>query len=148
MRLLRWPYNHTANCEPKYSALPFYILYFIYFFLFYSTLSITPPQRYIDDIRQGKGRSGKQYSARYVCSLVADFHRTLLYGGWCANPRAHLRLVYEANPLAMLAEQAGGAGSDGVRPILDIVPSKLHARSVISFRVTAHYISRLLVRAH
>lgn len=39
---------------------------------------------------------------------VADFHRTCIYGGWCANPRSHLRLVYEANPLAFLAENAGG----------------------------------------
>eukprot|EP00955_Chlamydomonas_euryale_P107369 365763-Chlamydomonas_euryale.AAC.3 len=45
------------------------------------------------------------YSSRYVCSLVADFHRTLVYGGWAGNPREHLRLVYEANPLAFLAEQ-------------------------------------------
>eukprot|EP00798_Chlamydomonas_sp_ICE-L_P011630 gene11630-34339_t len=62
-------------------------------------------QDYIDNIRQGKGENPKQYSSRYVCSLVADFHRTLIYGGWAANPRSHLRLVYEANPLAMLAEQ-------------------------------------------
>lgn len=62
-------------------------------------------QKYIDTIRQGQGENPKQYSARYVCSLVADFHRTLLQGGWCANPRAHLRLVYEGNPLSMLAEQ-------------------------------------------
>lgn len=54
---------------------------------------------------QGRGLNPKQYSSRYVCSLVADFHRTLIYGGWAANPREHLRLVYEANPLAFLAEQ-------------------------------------------
>jgi fructose-1,6-bisphosphatase I len=59
-------------------------------------------------VRQGKGESGKQYSARYICSLVADFHRTLLYGGVAMNPRSHLRLVYEANPLSFVAEQAGG----------------------------------------
>lgn len=47
-------------------------------------------QSYIDAIRQGKGQYPKQYSARYICSLVADFHRTLLYGGWAANPRDHL----------------------------------------------------------
>lgn len=65
-------------------------------------------QQYIDNIRRGKGQFPKQYSARYICSLVADFHRTLLYGGWAANPRSHLRLVYEANPLAYLAEQVRG----------------------------------------
>ncbi|GAQ82255.1 Fructose-1,6-bisphosphatase [Klebsormidium nitens] len=85
-------------------------------------------QRYIDTVRQGKGQSGKQYSARYVCSLVADLHRTLLYGGWAGNPRSHLRLLYEANPLSFVAEQAGGKGSDGKRDILDIVPSALHQR--------------------
>ncbi|GJP37793.1 hypothetical protein CLOM_g22202 [Closterium sp. NIES-68] len=84
---------------------------------------------YIDAIRQGKGQSGKKYSARYICSLVGDFHRTLLYGGVAMNPRSHLRLLYEANPLAFLAEQAGGKGSDGKRSILDIEPSgKLHER--------------------
>ena len=57
---------------------------------------------------QGRGQNPKQYSSRYVCSLVADFHRTLIYGGWAANPREHLRLVYEANPLAFLAEQVRG----------------------------------------
>jgi len=89
-----------------------------------------PPglQRYIDAIRRGEGENPKQYSARYICSLVADFHRTLLYGGVAMNPRSHLRLVYEANPLAMLAEQAGGRGSDGVRRILSITPEKLHQR--------------------
>eukprot|EP00252_Welwitschia_mirabilis_P003812 TRINITY_DN13880_c0_g1_i1.p1 TRINITY_DN13880_c0_g1~~TRINITY_DN13880_c0_g1_i1.p1 ORF type:complete len:390 (+),score=78.18 TRINITY_DN13880_c0_g1_i1:106-1275(+) len=85
-------------------------------------------KKYIDTIRQGKGQSSKKYSARYICSLVADFHRTLLYGGIAMNPRDHLRLVYEANPLCFLAEQAGGRGSDGKRRILDIQPSKLHQR--------------------
>ncbi|KAK9901591.1 hypothetical protein WJX75_003787 [Coccomyxa subellipsoidea] len=85
-------------------------------------------RRYIDDIRQGKGQNPKQYSARYICSLVADFHRTLLYGGVAMNPRSHLRLIYEANPLGFLAEQAGGRASDGKRRILDIQPEKLHQR--------------------
>eukprot|EP00775_Hariotina_reticulata_P012263 gene12263-12401_t len=85
-------------------------------------------QRYIDTIRQGKGQNPKQYSARYICSLVGDFHRTLLYGGVCMNPRCHLRLVYEANPLAMLVEQSGGIGSDGKKNIREIAPSKLHQR--------------------
>eukprot|EP00195_Chlamydomonas_chlamydogama_P014589 CAMPEP_0202895650 /NCGR_PEP_ID=MMETSP1392-20130828/4793_1 /ASSEMBLY_ACC=CAM_ASM_000868 /TAXON_ID=225041 /ORGANISM="Chlamydomonas chlamydogama, Strain SAG 11-48b" /LENGTH=332 /DNA_ID=CAMNT_0049580717 /DNA_START=316 /DNA_END=1314 /DNA_ORIENTATION=- len=85
-------------------------------------------QTYVDNIRQGKGQFPKQYSSRYVCSLVADFHRTLIYGGWAANPRDHLRLVYEANPLSLLAEQAGGRGSDGKQRILDITPTRLHLR--------------------
>ncbi|KAL9260231.1 Fructose-1,6-bisphosphatase, chloroplastic-like protein [Drosera capensis] len=85
-------------------------------------------RNYIDTIRQGKGKYPKKYSARYICSLVADFHRTLLYGGVAMNPRDHLRLVYEANPLSFLAEQAGGKGSDGKSRILSIQPVKLHQR--------------------
>eukprot|EP00884_Botryococcus_braunii_P017291 jgi/Botrbrau1/4245/Bobra.0044s0040.1 len=83
---------------------------------------------YIDNIRQGKGQYPKQYSARYICSLVADLHRTLLYGGVAMNPRSHLRLVYEGNPLAFITEQAGGRASNGVERILSIPPSKLHQR--------------------
>jgi fructose-1,6-bisphosphatase I len=77
---------------------------------------------------------GHPYSARYVGSLVADFHRTLLKGGVFAyppdtkNPHGKLRLMYEAAPLAMLAEQAGGAASTGDARILDIVPGELHQR--------------------
>ena len=62
---------------------------------------------------------GRPYSARYIGSLVADFHRTLLYGGiYCypgdsKNPIGKLRLMYENNPLAYIVEQAGGAASDG-----------------------------------
>ncbi|TVU08442.1 hypothetical protein EJB05_41846, partial [Eragrostis curvula] len=85
-------------------------------------------RKYIDTIRQGKGQHPKKYSARYVCSLVADFHRTLIYGGVAMNPRDHLRLVYEANPLSFLSEQAGGRGSDGKNRILSIQPVKLHQR--------------------
>jgi fructose-1,6-bisphosphatase I len=85
-------------------------------------------RRYIDTVRQGKGRYPKKYSARYICSLVADLHRTLMYGGVAMNPRDHLRLVYEANPLSFLVEQAGGRGSDGKRRILSIQPVKLHQR--------------------
>ncbi|KAL3814373.1 hypothetical protein ACJIZ3_015641 [Penstemon smallii] len=85
-------------------------------------------RRYIDTVRQGKGKYPKKYSARYICSLVADFHRTLLYGGIAMNPRDHLRLVYEANPLSFLAEQAGGKGSDGKLRILSLQPVKLHQR--------------------
>uniref|UniRef100_A0A0C9S119 fructose-bisphosphatase n=1 Tax=Wollemia nobilis TaxID=56998 RepID=A0A0C9S119_9CONI len=85
-------------------------------------------RRYIDTIRQGKGRNPKKYSARYICSLVADFHRTLLYGGIAMNPRNHLRLVYEANPLSFLVEQARGNGTDGKQRILGIQPVELHQR--------------------
>ncbi|XP_043816568.1 fructose-1,6-bisphosphatase, chloroplastic isoform X2 [Manihot esculenta] len=85
-------------------------------------------RQYIDTVRQGKGKYPKKYSARYICSLVADFHRTLMYGGVAMNPRDHLRLVYEANPLSFLVEQAGGRGSDGKVRILSLQPVKLHQR--------------------
>ena len=85
-------------------------------------------RQYIDTVRQGKGRYPKKYSARYICSLVADLHRTLLYGGVTMNPRDHLRLVYEANPLSFIVEQAGGRGSDGKNRILSLQPVKLHQR--------------------
>ena len=77
-------------------------------------------------------------SMRYIGSLVADFHRNLLGGGvfyYPADsrdpkmPQGKLRLLYEAAPLAYLAEQAGGAASDGYQPILDIVPQQLHQRT-------------------
>jgi fructose-1,6-bisphosphatase I len=77
-------------------------------------------------------------SLRYIGSLVADFHRNLLYGGLFFYPADHkeakasrgkLRLLYEANPLAFIAEQAGGAATDGERPILDIEPQDLHQRT-------------------
>ncbi len=75
------------------------------------------------------------YSMRYVGSLVADFHRTLLRGGVFLypptkkSPEGKLRLLYEANPLAFLAEQAGGAAHDGTQRILDKVPKSLHQRT-------------------
>ncbi|CAK9861138.1 unnamed protein product [Sphagnum jensenii] len=85
-------------------------------------------QRYIDNIRQGNGQTRKKYSARYICSLVADLHRTVLYGGLAMNPRSHLQLVYEANPLSYLVEQGGGKATDGKRRILEINPIMLHQR--------------------
>ncbi len=76
-----------------------------------------------------------KYSLRYVGSLVADFHRNLLKGGIFAYPAdqnrkdGRLRLMYEANPLGFVAEQAGGAASTGYERIMDIVPEQLHQRT-------------------
>ena len=87
-------------------------------------------QRYITTVRQGRGQSGKQYAARYVCSLVADLHRTLLYGGWAGNPRSHLRRVYEAAPLSAVTAAAGGRATDGeAASVLDVSPEALHSRA-------------------
>jgi fructose-1,6-bisphosphatase I len=91
-------------------------------------------QHYIDDIKQ---TTGKAYKGRYVGTLVADFHRTLLTGGIflypadVTNPSASqgkLRLLYEAAPLAFVADRAGGRASDGSRNILSLRPATLHQR--------------------
>lgn len=76
----------------------------------------------------------RPYTARYIGSLVSDFHRNMIKGGVYlypstkANPNGKLRLLYECNPMAFLAEQAGGLASDGARRILDIQPTELHQR--------------------
>jgi fructose-1,6-bisphosphatase I len=92
-------------------------------------------RRYIDYLKADHPASGRPYSARYVGSLVADFHRNLLYGGIylypgdLKNPDGKLRLLYEACPLAMVIEQAGGLATDGRQRILDIQPQRLHQRT-------------------
>ena len=88
-------------------------------------------------MRRYRGLDGKQkpLNVRYVGSLVADFHRNLLGGGvFCypanaKSPRGKLRLLYEANPLAFIAEQAGGLACDGHRRILDVEATELHQRT-------------------
>lgn len=86
-------------------------------------------RNYIDSCKK------KKMSARYIGSLVADFHRNLLkggiymYPGTTAKPNGKLRLVYEGNPLAMIMEQAGGKATDGKQRILDIQPTELHQRT-------------------
>src|SRR5262249_35673213 len=75
------------------------------------------------------------YTARYIGSLVADFHRTLLRGGiflyppTAKSPNGKLRLLYEANPIAFLAAQAGGMATDGKNRIKDKVPTSPHERT-------------------
>ncbi len=77
----------------------------------------------------------KAYTSRYIGSLVADFHRTLLKGGiflyppTASHPNGKLRLLYEANPLAFIAEQAGGAALDGKGRVLDVKPKDIHQRT-------------------
>jgi fructose-1,6-bisphosphatase I len=93
-------------------------------------------QTFLATLREGK--TGRPYSSRYVGSLVADFHRTLLKGGiFCypptrRYPQGKLRLMYEANPIAFLTEQAGGMATDGHRRILDIQPDSLHQRTPLA----------------
>ena len=93
-------------------------------------------KRYVDYLKSpDEGR--KPYSTRYIGSLVADFHRTLCYGGIFAypadfkdpgKPKGKLRLLYEASPLAFVCEQAGGRATTGREQILDVVPTELHQR--------------------
>lgn len=92
---------------------------------------------YVDRLRGGG--LAREYSSRYIGSLVADFHRTLLKGGvflyppTAKQPGGKLRLLYEANPLAMLAEQAGGVATNGAGRVLDIVPKGIHQRTAFCF---------------
>lgn len=89
-------------------------------------------KRYTDSLKNSA--DGTEYKARYVGSLVADFHRNLLKGGIFLYPgdkkapEGKLRLLYEANPLAFLAEQAGGLASTGAKRVMDVQPTELHQR--------------------
>ncbi|MAP43693.1 class 1 fructose-bisphosphatase [Sphingobium sp.] len=93
-------------------------------------------ERYIDERVMGaKGPCGKDYNMRWTASMVADVHRILKRGGIFMYPydhrtsgKAKLRLMYEANPMAYLIEQAGGAASDGFMPIMDVAARGLHQR--------------------
>ena len=79
-------------------------------------------------------KDGGDFSSRYIGSLVADFHRTLLQGGIFmypagkGAPEGKLRLLYECSPIAMLAKQAGGRASTGARDVLEVIPDSLHQR--------------------
>ncbi|MGK3981820.1 class 1 fructose-bisphosphatase [Sorangium sp. So ce136] len=92
-----------------------------------------PVRRWNAWIKEENKREGRPYGARYVGSLVADAHRTLLKGGVFAYPadrsgQGKLRLLYEANPFAFIFEAAGGKASTGTDRILDLVPTSLHER--------------------
>jgi len=86
-------------------------------------------RKYIDGLKT------RSYKSRYIGSLVADVHRTLLYGGIflypadAKHPKGKLRLLYEAAPMAMIMEQAGGMATDGKQRILEIEPEQLHQRT-------------------
>nr|WP_314629231.1 class 1 fructose-bisphosphatase [uncultured Noviherbaspirillum sp.] len=96
-----------------------------------------PVSRYIDELQAGEtGVRGRDFNMRWVASMVADVHRILTRGGIFMYPAdardpgkpGKLRLMYEANPMAFIVEQAGGAATDGRQRILDIQPEKLHQR--------------------
>ncbi|MEY2772320.1 MAG: hypothetical protein RIQ38_2739 [Pseudomonadota bacterium] len=114
-----------------------------------------PVRRYIDECLQGKdGPRGKDFNMRWIASMVADVHRILTRGGvfmypWDQrepNKPGKLRLMYEANPMGWLVEQAGGAATNGQQRILDLQPSQLHERVSVILgsrheveRVTAYH---------
>jgi fructose-1,6-bisphosphatase I len=94
-------------------------------------------RRYVNRLKERAPDESRPYSARYIGSMVADMHRTLLYGGIFMypkdrkdpeKPKGKLRLLYECAPMAFLVEQAGGRASTGREPILDLVPRSLHER--------------------
>ncbi|MDP4629627.1 MAG: class 1 fructose-bisphosphatase [Flavobacteriales bacterium] len=92
-------------------------------------------QEYIAWCKENDKKTNRPYSARYIGSLVADFHRNLIkggiyiYPGTTKNKSGKLRMQYECNPLAFIVEQAGGKATDGHRRIMEIVPTDLHQRS-------------------
>ena len=91
-------------------------------------------KRYIKNLQIDDKASKKPYTLRYIGSLVSDFHRNLIKGGiyiyptTLASPKGKLRLMYEANPMAMIIEQAGGKATDGFKDILEIEPTDIHQR--------------------
>jgi len=99
-----------------------------------------PMQKYVSELLQGKeGPRGKDFNMRWVASMVADVHRILTRGGIFIYPRdkkdpdkpGKLRLMYEANPMSFIVEQAGGAATNGTQRILEIQPEKLHQRVAV-----------------
>ncbi len=114
-----------------------------------------PVKRYVDECLQGQdGVRGKNFNMRWIASMVADVHRILMRGGvfmypWDQrepNKPGKLRLMYEANPMSWLIEQAGGASTNGHQRILDIQPTQLHERVSVILgsknevdRVTAYH---------
>jgi fructose-1,6-bisphosphatase I / sedoheptulose-1,7-bisphosphatase len=102
----------------------------------------TPVKRYVDECLKGTtGPRGKDFNMRWIASMVADAHRLLLRGGVFLYPRdnktpgsaGRLRLLYEANPLGFLVEQAGGRASTGREPVLGVQPTSIHQRIGLVF---------------
>ncbi|MFZ6798333.1 class 1 fructose-bisphosphatase [Undibacterium sp. Di24W] len=99
-----------------------------------------PVTRYVDDMLAGKtGPLNKNYNMRWIAAMVADVHRILHRGGIFMYPAdkrepdkaGKLRLMYEANPMSMIVEQAGGASTDGKQRMLDVQPTSLHQRVAV-----------------
>ena len=105
-------------------------------------------QNFIKYAQQIDPASNRPYTARYIGSLVADFHRNLIKGGVYlypatnTAPKGKLRLLYECSPMAMIMEQAGGKATDGTQRILEIEPTDLHQR-VPFFAGTTHMVNKI-----
>lgn len=115
-----------------------------------------PMQQYIDELIAGKtGVRGRDFNTRWVAAMVGDVHRILCRGGLFtypfdtkdANKAGKLRLMYEANPMSLLIERAGGAATDAVNRILDIAPTDIHQRVpvVLGSRNEVEYVKSLHV---
>jgi fructose-1,6-bisphosphatase I/sedoheptulose-1,7-bisphosphatase len=101
-----------------------------------------PVKRYVDECLAGKtGPRGKDFNTRWIASMVAEAHRILMRGGVFLYPRdtkdpsknGRLRLLYEANPIGFVIEQAGGRASTGRQPMLGVKPTELHQRIGLVF---------------
>jgi len=110
-----------------------------------------PIKRYVDECLAGKdGPRGKDFNMRWIASMVAEAHRILMRGGVFMYPRdnrdpnkpGRLRLLYEANPIAFVIEQAGGRASTGRQPMLGVKPSSLHQRIGVVFG-SKHEVERI-----
>ena len=110
-----------------------------------------PVRRYIAELLEGKtGSRGKDFNMRWIASMVADVHRVLTRGGIFMYPKdlrdpnkpGKLRLMYEANPMSLLVEQAGGKSFDATQRILDIQPGDLHQRCAVMLG-SAHEVQRV-----
>ena len=110
-----------------------------------------PVKRYVDECLAGKtGPRGKDFNMRWIASMVAEAHRILMRGGVFMYPRdtkdpgkaGRLRLLYEANPVGMLMEQAGGRASTGEKPVLEVAPTALHQRIGLVFG-SRHEVERI-----
>jgi fructose-1,6-bisphosphatase I len=94
-------------------------------------------KKYLKYLQEYEKETDRPYSSRYIGSMVADIHRTLLYGGIfmypadSRHPNGKLRLLYECNPMSFIVEAAGGRASNGKKRILELVPEKLHQRTPI-----------------
>jgi fructose-1,6-bisphosphatase I/sedoheptulose-1,7-bisphosphatase len=110
-----------------------------------------PVKRYVDECLAGKtGPRGKDFNMRWIASMVAEAHRILMRGGVFMYPRdtkdpakpGRLRLLYEANPIGFVIEQAGGRASTGRQPVLNVAPSALHQRVPLVFG-SRHEVERI-----